>query len=281
MKDIKIKPLLKWAGGKRQLLSYILPKIPSDYNCYLEPFIGGASVLMAISPKKAIVNDLNFDLINTYLAVRDYPEELIQILKEHKINHNEEYYYYVRAFDRELNYKKLTSVEKAARLIYLNHTCYNGLYRVNNDGFYNTPIGKYKNPKILDEINIKNVSRYFKENDIRFMCTDYLDMLKLARKGDFVYLDPPYDPISESASFTKYTKNGFDKEDQIKLKEECDRLDKIGVYFLQSNSDTEFIRELYKDYYIETIEASRNINSIGNKRKKVNEVLISNYKRSE
>lgn len=277
----KIQPLLKWAGGKRKLLQYILPKVPDRYNCYLEPFIGGASVLMAISPKKAIVSDLNDDLINTYLETRDFPEDLINVLKKYNGKHSEDFYYQIRNLDRLESFQNLSDLEKAARFIYLNHTCYNGLYRVNSLGQYNTPIGRYKNPKIVDEQNIRLVSEYFKNNDIRFICNDYKKTLDLAREGDFVYLDPPYDPISDSASFTMYTKDGFDKEDQKRLKKECDRLNSIGALFMQSNSDTNFIRELYKDYFIETIEAPRNINSKGDKRKNVNEVLITNYKVGE
>lgn len=274
----KIQPLLKWAGGKRKLLQYILPKVPREYNCYFEPFIGGASVLMAISPKKAIVSDLNKDLINVYLQTRDFPEDLINELKKHDRNHSKDYYYEIRNLDRLESFYRLSDTKKAARIIYLNHTCYNGLYRVNSLGQYNTPIGRYKKPNIVDEQNIRYVSEYFQKNDIRFICNDYQKTLDLVRKGDFVYLDPPYDPISDSASFTMYTKEGFNKDDQRNLKMECDRLDSIGAFFMQSNSDTEFIRELYKNYHIETIEASRNINSKGDERKSVNEVLITNYK---
>ena len=152
------------------------------------------------------------------------------------------------------------------------------MYILNSLGQYNTPIGRYKKPNIVDEQNIRYVSEYFQKNDIRFICNDYQKTLDLVRKGDFVYLDPPYDPISDSASFTMYTKEGFNKDDQRNLKMECDRLDSIGAFFMQSNSDTEFIRELYKNYHIEIIEASRNINSKGDERKSVNEVLITNYK---
>lgn len=273
-----IQPLLKWAGGKRQILPYIMPLVPKEYNCYIEPFVGGASVFMTIYPKKAIVNDLNGELINVYLTVRDYPSKLIDLLKEHKDKHNKDYYYQIRSLDRSELYDSLGMIDKAARIIYLNKTCYNGLYRVNKNGFFNTPIGRYKNPQILNEDNINNVSEYFRKNEIRFMSGDYLKSLKLARKGDFVYLDPPYDPISDSSSFTMYTSDGFSKEDQIRLRNECNRLNSIGVKFMLSNSDTNFIRELYKEYNIHVVPATRNINSNGAKRKKVNELLITNYK---
>ena len=273
----KIQPLLKWAGGKRQLLANILPLVPKEYNCYIEPFVGGASVFMSISPTHAIVNDLNSELINVYITVRDYPTELIELLKEHSQKHCKEYYYETRQLDRSDGYETTDMVTKAARIIYLNHTCYNGLYRVNRNGYYNTPIGRYKQPQILNEENIKNVHYYFSNNEIRFMSGDYLKTLKLARKDDFVYLDPPYDPISESSSFTMYTSEGFSKRDQETLRDECNRLNSIGVKFMLSNSDTPFIRELYKNYNIHVITASRNINSNGEKRKKVNELLITNY----
>ena len=273
----KIQPLLKWAGGKHQLLTSILPLVPKDYNCYIEPFVGGASVLMSISPAHAIVNDLNCELINVYLTVRDYPTELINLLKKHSQNHSKEYYYEIRQLDRLVDYETTDVITKAARIIYLNHTCYNGLYRVNRNGYYNTPIGRYKNPQILNEDNIINVHDYFNKNEIRFMSGDYLKTLKLARQGDFVYLDPPYDPISDSASFTMYTSEGFSKDDQIRLRDECNRLNSIGVKFMLSNSDTPFIRDLYNNYNIHVITACRNINSNGEKRKKVNELLITNY----
>ena len=270
-------PILKWAGGKRQLMPEIIKKIPENYNCYYEPFLGGAAVLLNLKPKEAIVNDLNKELINVYRVVKKYPDKLLEFLQIHEINHSEEYYYQIRAMDREPNYSKLSPIEKAARIIYLNHTCYNGLYRVNRDGYFNTPIGKYKNPNILNKNNILEVSKYFNDSSIKFSVGDYKKILKDVEKDDFVYLDPPYDPLTDSASFTMYTKEGFGKNNQKELKKVCDYINKKGAKFLQSNSDTEYIRELYKDYKIVEISASRMINSKAKGRAKIKEVLISNY----
>lgn len=277
MDKIILNPLLKWAGGKRKLLNEIIPRIPQTYNTYFEPFAGGGAVFLAIKPTKGYINDLNEELINVYLTVKNEHLLLIDKLVEHEEMHDKEHYYDVRSMDRDGRLEELNNVEKAARIIYLNHTCYNGLFRVNSKGQYNTPMGRYKNPKILDIINITNVHNYFLNSKLKFSVGDYTNILKKAKKGDFVYLDPPYDPVSDSGAFTMYTKSGFNRDDQIKLKECCDKLNKKGIKFLQSNSDTEFIRDLYKDYKIEIVQMPRMINSKGNSRSNINEVLISNY----
>ncbi len=277
-KNILLSPVLKWVGGKRQLLSEIIPLIPSDCSTYIEPFIGGGAVLFELQPKKAIINDYNSELINVYNIIKEFPEELIQELKLHKDSNTSEHFYYVRGHDRNDEvFKKMTPVQKAARIIYLNKTCYNGLYRVNLSGQFNSPYGKYKNPNIVNEQVIRAMSKYFNDNNIIIKNGDFKEALKGVRKGAFVYLDPPYMPISSSSSFTGYTDAGFNEDMQISLKEVCDKLNAKGVKFLQSNSDCEFIRELYKDYNIKIIKAKRNINSKGNLRGEINEVLIYNY----
>lgn len=277
-KNLLLSPVLKWVGGKRQLLNDIIPMIPKKYSTYVEPFIGGGAVLFELQPKKAIINDYNTELINVYTVIRDYPEELICELKFHKENNTSEHFYSVREYDRNPEiFSSLTPVQKAARVIYLNKTCFNGLYRVNSAGQFNSPYGKYKNPNIVNEIVIRAMSKYFNENNIIIKNGDFKDALKNLRKGAFVYLDPPYMPISSSSSFTGYTENGFDANKQVELKEVCDKLNEKGVKFLQSNSDCEFIRDLYKDYNIKTIKAKRAINSKGNSRGEINEVLIFNY----
>jgi len=277
MNNVTISPILKRRGGKRKLLKYIIPKIPREMNNYFEPFAGGGAVFLCFQPQNAYINDLNEELINVYLTIKNHPQELLKCLKLHKLSHNKEYYYKTRSLDRGLNYKELSSIEKAARIIYLNHTCYNGLYRVNKKGYFNTPIGRYKNPKILNEDNILNANKYFNNKNVIFSCGDYKDILKKAEKGDFVYFDPPYDPVSVSASFTMYTSNGFSRKDQTELKELCDELTKKGVKFLLSNSETVFIKDLYKNYNIELIPVRRLIGSNNEGRKIINEVLISNY----
>ena len=277
-KNLVLSPVLKWVGGKRQLLNDIIPMIPTNYSIYVEPFIGGGAVLFELQPKKAIINDFNSELINVYTVIRDYPDELIKELQFHKENNSSEHFYAVREYDRKPElFSQMTPVQKAARIIYLNKTCYNGLYRVNSAGQFNSPYGKYKNPNIINETVIRAMSKYFNENNIVIKNGDFKDALKGLRKGAFVYLDPPYMPISSSSSFTGYTENGFDEDKQRELKALCDRLDKKGIKFLQSNSDCEFIRELYNGYKIKTIKAKRVINSKGNSRGEINEVLIYNY----
>lgn len=277
MNTIGPKPILKWAGGKRQLLASIDNYLPEKYGTYYEPFLGGAAVLLHLLPKKAVVNDLNEELINTYLVVKESPKELITLLLKHSESHSPEHYYEIRELDRNENYCKLSPIEKAARTIYLNRTCYNGLYRVNKNGYFNTPIGKYENPLICDEKGIMLLHDYLCENDIKIMCGSYFDSLVAVKRNDFVYFDPPYDIVSKTSSFTDYTSEGFGKKEQIELKSTCDLMNKKGVKFLQSNSDTEFLRELYKDYKIITVEANRSINSKGNNRKNIKEILIMNY----
>lgn len=277
-KNFILNPVLKWVGGKRQLLNEIIPLIPKNYSTYVEPFVGGGAVLFELQPKKAIINDFNSELINVYYVIKDNPDELIKQLHIHEENNTSEYFYMVREYDRDAEcYNQMTDVQKAARIIYLNKTCYNGLYRVNSAGQFNSPYGKYKKPNIVNECVIKAMTKYFNENNITIKNCDYKEALKGLRKGAFVYLDPPYMPISSSSSFTGYTENGFDEDDQIALKEECDKLNSKGIKFLQSNSDCEFIRELYKDYHIKTIKAKRAINSKGSSRGEINEVLIYNY----
>ena len=277
-KNLVLSPVLKWVGGKRQLLNDIIPMIPKNCSTYVEPFIGGGAVLFELQPKKAIINDFNSELINVYTVIRDYPEELIKELQFHKENNTSEYFYTVREYDRKPDFfSKMTSVQKAARVIYLNKTCYNGLYRVNSAGQFNSPYGKYKNPNIVNETVIRAMSKYFNEINIVIKNGDFKDALKGLRRGAFVYLDPPYMPISSSSSFTGYTENGFNENKQRELKKLCDKLDEKGIKFLQSNSDCEFIRDLYSGYKIKTIKAKRAINSKGNSRGEINEVLIYNY----
>jgi DNA adenine methylase len=270
-----IAPVVKWVGGKRQLIQWIKSRVP-PHTTYYEPFVGGGAVLFALQPEKAVVNDVNEELMNLYQVIKENVDDLILDLKTHK--NDKRYFYSIRALDRDKEkYEALSRVQKASRMIYLNKTCYNGLFRVNRQGEFNSPFGRYKNPNILNEDTLKAVSDYFNKIKISLLCGDYERALKQARKGDFVYIDPPYDPISITSSFTGYDKGGFDKTEQVRLKNMCDKLDKRGVRFLLSNSATDFIKELYKGYFIDVISARRSINSDPTKRFAVEEVLVRNY----
>lgn len=275
-KNKLVAPVVKWVGGKRQLLEDILPLLPKRITYYCEPFLGGGAVLFAVQPKKAIVNDLNTDLITMYTVVRDNVDNLIESLKRHE--NSQEYFYNLRDADRNKeNYAQMSEVEKASRLLYLNKTCYNGLFRVNSSGEFNSPFGYYKNPNIVNEPVLRAVSSYFNSSEITFCSEDFEETLKKVPKGAFVYLDPPYDPVSDTANFTGYNKGGFDRSEQIRLKNCCDELNARGVKFMLSNSATDFIKELYKDYDITIVKAKRAINANGTKRGAVDEVLIRNY----
>lgn len=276
-KNELIKPVLKWVGGKRQLLPRIEKLIPKKYTKYYEPFIGGAAVLLNEQPKKAIINDYNEELINTYKVIQNNVDELIEELKMHEKLNNSDYFYTVREWDRLPGYEQRSDVEIAGRFIYLNKTCYNGLYRVNMAGQFNTPYGKYKNPNIVNAHGLRFLSNYFNETDITFKTGDFEDAVKYIRKGSFVYFDPPYQPVSTTSNYTGYTSGGFDENDQIRLKKLCDKLNERGVKFLLSNSNVKFITDLYEDYTIEVVGATRAINSNAKKRGEVEEVLIRNY----
>ncbi|MEC4887553.1 MAG: DNA adenine methylase [Scytonema sp. PMC 1070.18] len=273
-----VRPFLKWAGGKRQLVPVIVEHhLPKNYNyqTYYEPFLGGGALLFTLQPHKAVINDSNSELINCYQIIRDSVDELIENLKIHR-NH-EEYYYAIRDWDREKSFHSKTPVQRASRIIFLNKTCYNGLFRVNSQGQFNVPFGKYKNPNILDVAVLKAVNKYLKDNQITILNLDFQDALKDAKKGDFIYLDPPYDPVSYTASFTGYDVNGFNKDEQIRLKETFDDLDRRGCKVLLSNAYTKFIVNLYKDYKQTKISAIRAINSNPKKRGKIDEILVKNY----
>ena len=274
----KLSPVFKWGGGKRQLLTEILPKIP-PHTRYYEPFIGGAAVLLGLKPEYAVINDFNEELVNTYKVIRDNPEELIQLLEQHRENNSVDYFYEIRAWDRNPEtYALLSNIQKAARTLYLNRTCFNGLYRVNSHGFFNTPCGKYKNPEIVNAERIRAIHEYLSSNRIDIRCGDYKEALKYIRTGAFVYFDPPYmPPENGDDTFTQYTVDGFDEERQKELKAVCDRLTEKGVKFMLSNSCCGFIKELYKDYHIEIVQVRRNISADSEKRILIDEVLVTNY----
>lgn len=273
-KNKYLKPILKWVGGKRQLLGEIAPLVPSSPSLYVEPFVGGAAVLLDRQPKKALISDFNEELINVYRVVRDDPKQLIELLEGHERENSSEHYYEVRTLDRDVSFSQASSIERAARIIYLNKTCFNGLFRVNSQGQLNVPYGRYKHPNIVNEPGIMALSTYL-QGDIDIRCGDYAAALENLPKNSFVYLDPPYMPVSATSAFTGYTEGGFDYDEQVRLRDECLKLKEQGISFLQSNSDCLAIRELYEGFTLKTVKAKRSINSKGDKRGAVNEVLIS------
>lgn len=272
-----IAPILKWMGGKRQLLPEIRKFLPADFPDlrYYEPFLGGGAVLFSLQPRNAVVNDYNAALMNVYRVIKDFPNELILALKEHK--NEKSYYYSIRELDRNGGLERLDNIQQAARILYLNKTCYNGMFRVNNSGQFNVPFGNYKNPRIVNEKGIKAISNYFNKNNITLKTGDYRKALSRIGTQSFVYIDPPYYPLSETSSFTGYIEGGWSKQQQEELKDFCDKLDSKGIRFLLSNSSTAFITNLYRDYNTRTVQATRMVNSKVNGRGLVDEVLICNY----
>jgi DNA adenine methylase len=269
---------LKWAGGKRQLLSVIKEFIPHKYTQYYEPFVGAGAVLFSLQPRESIINDKNHELINCYKVIKENPEELLETCEKHYKNNSKEYFYRLRELDRQANFEQLSPVERAARIIYLNKTCFNGLFRVNSQGQFNVPYGDYTNPVIADPLVIRAVSMFLNQRSVRICEGDFSDAVSTARKGSFIYFDPPYHPVSDTSSFTGYSINGFGEKDQEKLKLLCDKLSDRGCQVLISNSDANLIRELYNDsrYEIVEVQATRAINVVGSKRGKVGELLIYN-----
>lgn len=275
---IKGKPFVKWAGGKRQIIDKLKQYIPDEYNIYYEPFVGGGALLFELSPKKAVINDYNEELMNVFNCIKDEKKfnKMCSELNHHEINHSEEYYYEIRNKDRDKKkFNKLVDYKRAARTIYLNKACFNGLYRVNSNNEFNVPFGKKNKVNTYDGQNLSIIHSYFNFNDITILNTDFEEAVKDAKKGDFIYFDPPYD--SETSIFNSYTENGFGKGEQKRLAEVYKKLADKGCYVMLSNHNTTLVRELYKDFNIHVIEAKRNINANGSKRGKVEEVIITNY----
>jgi len=276
-----VKPIIKWVGGKTQLLpalrKYFNKEDMRGHTLY-EPFIGGGALTLDLAHESTVLNDLNSELINMYEVVRDYPDELILLLKQYRDMHSETLYYHLRNLDREESFKDFSKVSKAARTIYLNKTCFNGLYRVNSKGYFNSPMGKTasgKTPEIVNEDQIKEISKYLKT--VRIENTSFSAAVKDAKQGDFVFFDPPYDQDEDinSTGFVGYQKNGWTRDDTIALKNLCDELTSKGVHVVLTNNDTSYVRELFADYEIEAVDVRRNINRNGSARKG-REVIISN-----
>jgi DNA adenine methylase len=264
-RTIVARPFLKWVGGKRSILPELLKRMPAEYEAYHEPFLGGGALYFAVQPQEAYLSDVNFHLILTFKAVRDNVEEVIKQLKYHERLHNKEYYLKARL----KLFKEKDNVKLAALFIYLNKTCFNGLYRVNKGGGFNVPMGDYTNPNILDEENLRNASQVLKSADIQQFGFEHMKI----HKNDFYYLDPPY-----HETYSGYDGSGFGDLEHTKLAEFCRKIDQKGGYFMVSNSDTEFVRKLYKGYNIEVVSASRMVSCKAHQRGKENELIIRNYK---
>ena len=274
------KPFVKWAGGKRQLIPELTKHLPKKFDTYFEPFLGGGALLFHLLYEKpnlkCQVSDLNPDLILSYVTIRDKIDDLLKSLKDHSDRYfkdSKSYYYSVR----ETNPKN--QVEKVSRLLFLNKTCFNGLYRVNSKGKFNVPLGRYSNPNIIQEENLRAVNQFLLQNKIIIICQDFSSTVEKVKKGDFVYFDPPYQPVSKTANFTSYTNSNFNFNDLKRLAKVSNQLAKRGVNVLLSNSSSKQVLDLFdtKDWEIVEIEANRAINSDADKRTGHSELLIKNY----
>jgi DNA adenine methylase len=272
-RNVKSKPFLKWVGGKTQLLPELTSRIPARFSKYFEPFAGGGALFFHLQPEQSTLIDLNEELTNTYKVIKYHTEELIIDLHQHI--YEKEYYYQIRNVDRTDEYKTWSDVRRASRLIYLNRCCFNGLYRVNSKGQFNTPMGRYKNPKIVDEINLRACSQALQKAQI--VNASFTVIEEKVNSNDFVYFDPPYAPLNATSNFTGYSQQGFDDQMQLSLRDLCLRLAEKGIQFMVSNSNAPLILKLYKDFKIESVYATRAINSQASKRGKIPEVIITNY----
>ena len=277
-------PFVKWAGGKTQLLSQFEPFFPTSFGRYVEPFVGGGAVFFdlfrqgRLAGKETVLVDSLEELINCYRAIQNRVDELIaELLRHESHKHDEEYFYQVRAWDRTPGYTQRGEIERAARFLFLNRTCYNGLYRVNRSGEFNVPFGRYDNPTICAEGNLRAVSRALQ--GVRLLAGDFAQCLETAAPGDFVYLDPPYHPLSGTANFTSYTSDAFGAEDQRRLAGLFRELDRLGCQVMLSNSSTDFVREIYGDYQQVEVQATRVISSKAGARGAIPELLVMNYSR--
>ena len=275
---LKGKPFVKWAGGKRSIIDKLIKLSPDNYDTYYEPFVGGGAMLFELAPTKAVINDYNIELMNVYNCIKDERKFnlMCKELNKHETNHSEEYYYEIRSLDKDKKkFNKLADYKRAARTIYLNKACFNGLYRVNSKNEFNVPFGKKLKINTYDGINLGIVYSFLNLNDIKILSTDFETAVKDAKPGDFIYFDPPYD--SDTSTFNSYTENGFGKEEQKRLSNVFKDLDKRGCYVMLSNYNTSLVKELYKDYNFNYIEAQRNIGGKAKDRGIVEEVIITNY----
>jgi len=269
--NYRAKPILKWAGGKTSLIPQLVKHFPTKFDRYIEPFLGGGAVFLGLPQQTlSLVNDVNSEITNFYEVVRDQPEKLMKALDEMGCQYSEKFYYHVRLL------KPRSALQKAARTLFLNKTCYNGLYRLNSKGQFNVPFGKRERlPRLYDSQNLLGVSRKLKKAVI--WNSDFEKVIEEAGKGDFVYCDPPYEPLSSTSSFNAYTGKGFTKEDQVRLFEVCCRAATRGAKIAVSNSASPFVKKLFHDWELVSISCRRSINSKGDRRGLIQEVLAKSY----
>lgn len=279
IKKVTLQPFTKWTGGKRQLLPVIRELMPKTYNRYFEPFVGGGALFFDLAPKDAVINDFNAELINCYQQIKDNPQELIEILKVHQEYNSKEYYLDLRSADRDERIDMMSEVQRAARILYMLRVNFNGLYRVNSKNQFNVPYGRYKSPKIVDEELISAISVYLNNNQLEIKVGDFEKAIVDVRTGDFVYFDPPYIPLSETSAFTSYTHEGFSFADQVRLRDVFKRLSDTGAYVMLSNSSSALVEELYKDFNIHYVEATRTNGAKSSSRGKISEIIVTNYEK--
>ncbi len=274
-----MSPVVKWAGGKRQILEKLKANLPEKFNNYFEPFIGGGALLFDLAPKNATINDVNQELLAIYTCLKD--DELYRLMLEeldkHEKNHSEEYYYQVREWDRNPRFELEPLWKRAARAIYLNKSCFNGLYRVNAKGYFNVPSAKKEHVVTYSKANMEEIHEYFKDEDVTILSGDFVEATRNAHEGDFVYFDPPYDSWEDKESFTAYSKFDFNKDDQRRLADCFKDLTNRGVKCMLSNHNTAYINKLYNGFNIQVIKAKRMINANATGRGDVEEVIITNY----
>ena len=279
IKEVTLQPFTKWTGGKRQLLSVIRELMPKTYNRYFEPFVGGGALFFDLAPKDAVINDFNAELINCYQQIKDNPQELIEILKVHQEYNSKEYYLDLRSADRDERIDMMSEVQRAARILYMLRVDFNGLYRVNSKNQFNVPYGRYKNPKIVDENLVSAISTYLNNNQIEIKKGDFEKAVLDVQPGDFVYFDPPYIPLSETSAFTSYTHEGFSYDDQVRLRDTFKKLNDAGAYVMLSNSSSFLVEELYQDFNIHYVEATRTNGAKSSSRGKISEIIVTNYEK--
>ncbi len=279
VKNMCMSPVVKWAGGKRQILEKLKANLPEKFNNYFEPFIGGGALLFDLAPKNATINDVNQELLAIYTCLKD--DELYRLMLEeldkHEKNHSEEYYYHVREWDRDPRFELEPLWKRAARAIYLNKSCFNGLYRVNAKGYFNVPSAKKEHVVTYSKANMEEIHEYFKDDNVTILSGDFVEATRNAHEGDFVYFDPPYDSWEDKESFTAYSKFDFNKDDQRRLADCFKDLTNRGVKCMLSNHNTAYINELYNGFNIQIIKAKRMINANAAGRGAVEEVIITNY----
>lgn len=273
-----MKPFVKWVGGKRQLIPHIEKRLPKSINNYFEPFVGGGALFMHLRNELTIINDFSEDLINVYMQIKNSYKDLLKkldILEKEHVRNPKEHYYKIREMDRKEDWEDVDDLIKASRFIYLNKTCFNGLYRVNKKGYFNVPFNGKEKVNTYDKDNIINLNKFLNKPNVKILNGDFEDAVKDAKKGDFIFFDPPYDMLKED-TFESYTKEGFGVEGQKRLAKLFKKLDKKGCYVMVTNHNTPLINELYKDYNIDLIDVKRMINADA-KNRKGQETIIYNY----